>query len=204
MTMYILIGGNHSSTPMSDAQIARLCNTVIKKLNGENPRIVSVPFMLPREDWEWKFRDRRLPLFEQQFGKKFEAILAYPDTFRDDVKWANVIYIHGGDDVLLAHYLDKFKDLEGLFAEKIVVASSAGADYISKIFWTCDWRAVMNGRGLVEVAVITHFDGEFGKDDPRGPVDWAAAKEELTAATNLPIYTIREGEFEIFEEGKRS
>lgn len=199
-TTYILIGGNDSQ--MTDVQNVAFRNAILEKLSGENPRIASVPFMMPREDWEWRFRNHRMPMFQQKFGENCEARLTYPDTFREDVKWANVIYIHGGDDVLLAHYLNKFKDLEELFAGKIVIGSSAGADYVSKIFWTCDWRAIMNGRGLLDVAVITHFDSDFGEDDPRGPVDWAAAKRDLEAATDLPVCALHEGDFEVFEVGK--
>ncbi|MCL2037419.1 Type 1 glutamine amidotransferase-like domain-containing protein [Candidatus Saccharibacteria bacterium] len=199
MTTYILSGGNDSQ--MTDAQVAKLRAAILSGLNNE-PRVLSVSFALLREDWEWKFRDRRTPAFQRLFDKNYDARLAYPDTFREDVKWANVIYIHGGDDTLLAHYLDKYEDLKELLAGKIVIGASAGADYLSQIFWTCDWRTVMNGRGLVKAAVITHFDSEYGKDDPRGPVDWAAAKHELAAETDLPIYLIREGDIEVFEKGE--
>lgn len=48
---------------------------------------------------------------------------------------------------------------------------------------------------------LAHYESEFGADDPRGPIDWHAAKEELEAYHDkkLPVYALREGEFEILE-----
>jgi peptidase E len=192
-TTYILFGGNDSI--MTDTQRAKLSRAITKELGGNKPKVLSVMFAALREDWEWKFRDRRRPAFERLFGKNYDARLAYPKDFRGDLKWANVVYIHGGDDTLLAHYLDQYQDLAELLAGKVVVGSSAGADYPSKLFWTCDWRELRQGRGLVDASVITHFGSDYGNDDPRGPVDWQAADEELAQATDLPIYKLREGEF---------
>jgi hypothetical protein len=200
MTTYILLGGHDSA--MTDSQNAALRDAISEKLNGKKPQIASVSFAMLREYWEIRFRDRRMPAFERLFGRNFDAKMAFPDTFREDCAWANVIYIHGGDDNLLEYYLDKFKDLRRIFSGKIILGTSAGADYLSKMFWTCDWRKVMSGRGLAEVAVITHFSGNYGYDDPRGLVDWKAAEKELRAATDVPVYLLREGEFEIFEDSK--
>jgi len=58
----------------------------------------------------------------------------------------------------------------------------------------------MNGRGLVDVAVITHFGSEFGSNDPRGAIDWNQAEKNLCEATASPIYKIHEGDLEIFHE----
>lgn len=196
MTTYILHGGYISK--MTDAQDTKLRDTVLEKLNSEKPRVAFVPFAGIREVWEGKFAENAV-FMDRLFGDNYESRLTLPDTFRDVCNWANVIFIKGGDDVLLAHYLNQFEDLTEIFAGKIVIGSSAGADYLSKIFWTCDWRKNMNGRGLVNVAIIPHFGSDYGGDDPRGAVDWNSAEQELRAATDLPIYPIQEGEFEIFE-----
>jgi peptidase E len=201
MTTYILFGGNDRE--MTDAQNAKLRDAVLAKLNGAKPKIASVMFANLREDWEWKFRDRRTPVFQRLFGENYEAHLVYPDQFRDEIKWANVVYLHGGDTTLLAYYLDKFKDLPEIFADKIVIGSSAGACYISAITWEGDWRFVRRDvcRGLVKVASIPHFASAYGADfDPRGAIDWPTAEKELRAATDLPIVKLPEGEFEMFEE----
>jgi len=127
MTTYILLGG--SDRGMTDEQNEKLRDAILENLHAEKPRILSVMFAVLREDWEWKFRDRRTPTFRRLFGKNYEAKLAYPDSFRKDVNWANIVYLHGGDDTLIAHYLDKFEDLKGLFDGKVVIGSSAGAVY---------------------------------------------------------------------------
>lgn len=202
MTTYILFGG--AIRNMTDAQNQNLRDAILERLNSENPRIADVTFAEPREVWEQKFRDKHTPTFQRLFGENYQARLVMPDSFLDDVKWANVVYLHGGDATFLAYYLDKFKDLAEIFTGKVVIGTSAGALYLSAIAWNADWREVKPGRGLVNVAVIPHFNGQFGKDDPRGSIDWAAAKRELSSATSLPIYEIPECEFEVFMEGKRS
>ena len=199
MTTYILFGGNDSDK--TDAQNKNLRDAVLARLNGEKPRVASVMFASLREDWEWKFRDRRTPIFERLFDGNYEARLVYPNNFREDCAWANVIYLHGGDTTLLAYYLDQFDDLREIFANKIVVGSSAGAEYPAEICWEGDWREVRHYRGLLKIGVIPHFDSTYGADfDPRGAIDWKKAEQELRAATDLPVYLLHEGEFEVFEE----
>jgi len=200
MTTYILVGGYDSK--MTDEWSAKMRNTVLEKINGDKPRILSVPFASLREDWEWKFRDRRMPAFERLYGKDFQAKLAYPDTFREDAKWANVVFLHGGDTTLLAHYLNKFDNLHELFADKVVIGSSAGAEYLAAFGYELDWRRahVGSSRGFVQAAILVHYRSDYSENDPRGPIDWIKVEQELRAATDLPVYLLREGEFEVFEE----
>lgn len=195
-TTYILHGGYISG--MTDTQNAKFRDVILDKLNGKKPRVAFIPFAGPRETWEGKFA-KNADFMERLFDDNYEAKLVLPDAFRKAIAWANVVLIKGGDDVLLAHYLNQFKDLREMFSGKIIIGSSAGADYLSKIFWTGDWREIMDGRGLVDVAMIPHFGGEYGGDDPRGPINWEEAEQELRAATDLPVHLIREGEFEVFE-----
>ena len=192
-TTYILCGGNDAG--MTGAQNLKLRKTILARLNGEKPRIASVLFAKLREDWEINFRDKRTPVFDRLFDKNYEAHLVFPDTFREEAKWANVIYLHGGDPVLLKYYLDKFDDIREIFASKIVIGSSAGTCYLSKLGYEIDWRKIMPWSGLVDIAQIVHFKSSFGDDDPRGKLNWDKMAKELREATDLPIYLIREGDF---------
>lgn len=197
MTTYILHGGYTSG--MTDAQSNKLRDAILSKLNDDKIKFAIIPFAATRDNWEKKFESRNKSLAKRLFGDNYEIRLAYPDTFYGDCDWANVIFIQGGDYSLLSHYLDQFSDLAKVFANKIVIGSSAGADCLSEMFYDGDWRKIGKGYGLVDVASIPHFGGEYGNDDPRGPIDWSKAEQELRGATDLPIYLIREGEFEVFE-----
>lgn len=197
MTKYILVGGADRKYPTyTQALRAEIAKTLPGPL-----KVLSCFFAEPREVWEEKFALRER-WFKESLGEATSITLAFPDTFRSQVKAADIIYLHGGDDVLLAHYLDDVSDLAGLWDGKIVIGSSAGANYLAKSYWTCDWRQVGKGGGLVDLNVIPHFDSEeYGTQDPRGPIDWTAARQELQTSLGPDgqVTLLREGEFVVVE-----
>jgi len=57
----------------------------------------------------------------------------------------------------------------------------------------------MDGFGILPIKFLPHFKSSFGHDDPRGPIDWDKAYEELkNYKEDLPIYALEEGEFKVF------
>lgn len=192
-THYILVGGN-------DRASKRYWLNLQKAINApKGAKILSCLFAKPREDWENRYYTFWKPLLTAAFEDS-TCEMAKPDTFRKQVAEADIIYIHGGDDALLATYLDKFEDLAEMFEGKVVIGSSAGADYIADHYWGYDWREVRKGRGLVDADVITHFGADTAPTpplvDPRESVDWEKAKEALeNAVKGQKVTTIREGEF---------
>ena len=56
--------------------------------------------------------------------------------------------------------------------------------------------------GILPIKFIPHYQSDFGRDDPRGPIDWAKAYQELAAFgdRSLPISAIPEGKFIIIEK----
>jgi hypothetical protein len=197
MTKYILAGGADRKFKGYGENLA----TEIFKAVNQPIHFLSCFFAEPREEWESKFADR-LDWFRQNFGKNGRYELAFPDRFIDQLKASNVVYIHGGDDDLLTYRLSQFKDLERLFEGKVVVGSSAGADWLSSNFWTCDWREVRRGSGLTGLNIIPHFESEeYGMSDPRGPINWKQANTELqtTIGAGKAVTLLREGEFIVVE-----
>lgn len=196
MTTYILAGGADRKTPEFGE---RLAAEVHKKINRP-VRVLSCLFAEPREVWSEKFASR-MPWFQQFFGAATDVELAFPDQFPDQARRADVIYLHGGDDVLLGHYLDAYNDIRDMFLGKIVVGSSAGADWLSTNFWACDWRKTMHGSGIVPLSIIVHSGSDYGNEDTRGPIDWQLAEAEFQAAIGAgkTITHLPEGEFVVFE-----
>lgn len=197
VTKYILAGGGDYKNTQTFSP--RLAAEVRKQITGP-VKVLSCLFAEPREVWEAKFAKRE-PWFRQMFGDDTSVELAFPDVFSEQVSKADVVYLHGGDDALLGHYLDQVKDIRGLFADKIVVGSSAGANWLSSACWTCDWRAVRHGAGLVPLNIIVHYGSDFGEHDPRGPIDWQSAETDFQAVleTGAQITRLPEGEFVVFE-----
>ncbi len=134
-------------------------------------------------------------------GVEPEFVLAIPDNFDQQCTKTDVIYFHGGDDYLLQYWMRKF-DLSKIFEDKIVATNSGSSDMLSKYYWTCDWRECQEGFGVLPIKFIPHYDSSFGSDDPRGPVDWNKAMEELKdfGEPDLPIYALHEGDYIVFED----
>lgn len=171
----------------------------IRKFKAAPFRVAAVFFGEPRELWKEKF-DSRNDLYKSLFGEDSQIRLVAPESFLNDVAWADVIYLHGGYADKIAQYLDKISDLKKLFSDKIVIGDSAGAVYLARDAWEA-WtdERLTHGRGLVSIAVIPHFESKIYNTDD-AIVDWESAKREMSSETDLPICPIHEGDFEIFEE----
>lgn len=195
-TKYILNSGGirHSS------EKAREFFHEVLKGFGENPQLLICAFAQPRECWETKFAEDEA-MFRNMFEKNAQPLLdlAFPDTFEEQLRQSSVIYIHGGDDHLIQYWLRKF-DLPKLWEGKTVATNSAGSHAMAQHFWTCDWRRCMDGLGILPIKFLAHFQSEYGKHDLRGPINWEDAYSQLQefGDKNLPIYALKEGEFEVF------
>jgi hypothetical protein len=196
MTRYILNSGGISKAPDRGASFFA---EIVKGL-GKSGHILMCFFAQLREDWEMKFAEYSEGFQEQlpaEIKPKFE--LAFPDRFVQQVSNADAIYLHGGDDHLVQYWLRQFDPK--IWTGKVVATNSASSNALSSSFWTCDWRQCFDGQGVLPIKFISHFNSDYGSDDPRGPIDWEAARKELEAHgdTSLPIYALEEGEFEVFE-----
>ncbi len=207
MTKYILQSGNVKDYPEKrkkyNKEVFRdfLSGGKDEKTRDESVKILFNFFSQKREDWEMKYKnyDNRL---KKDVDLKLETKMAMPDEFAEQCQWADVIIFAGGDDDLLQYRMSKF-DVPKIWEGKVVTGGSAGADYLVDFFWTLDWRKVMTGSGIVPVKFIPHYKStNYTKDDPRGPVDWKKAYEELKnyGDKNLPIHALEEGDFVVFEK----
>jgi hypothetical protein len=194
MTTCILAGGADKKNPSYNTELA----AEVRKIAPGPLRVLSCFFAEPREVWEGKVASRT-DWFKTVFGADTQITLAFPDVFAEQIEACDLVYLHGGDDVLLETYLNRYPDLAELWRDKIVIGSSAGANYLAVKYWTCDWRMVRTGSGLSGLNVIPHFESEtYGKEDPRGPIDWQAAKAELQAVVGDETVTVvSEGEFTV-------
>jgi hypothetical protein len=168
---------------------------------GSAPKFVLCNFAQAREYWEAKFARYCSSISEnmpEDVRPAFE--LAMPDVFVEQCRKADIIYFSGGDDYLLQYWMKRY-DLAELFKDKVVSTNSASSDMLATCFWTCDWRECMDGLGMLPIKFIPHYQSDWGENDPRGPIDWQAAYDNLAAYgdTSLPIYALKEGEFKVFE-----
>lgn len=196
MTKYVLNSGGIKRQPTLKRQFHQ---EIVKGL-GDNPKFLLCNFAQGREYWETKFQGYSDTIVEDMadgVNPSFE--LAIPADFVEQCKRADVIYIHGGDDHLLQYWIKQF-DYRTLFKDKVIAGNSAGSDMLATHHWTCDWRACADGLGILPIKFIPHYMSNFGDADPRGPINWQKAYDDLAAYgdINLPIHALKEGEFIVF------
>lgn len=196
MTKYVLNSGGVSK---NTDKAKKFFQEVVTGL-GNTPKILLCFFAIAREDWEAKYAQdlQEIPeLLGAEVDASFE--LALPETFVTQLKNCDAVYLHGGDDHLLQYWLKQF-DLPKLWEGKVVTTNSASSNALSKYFWTCDWRACMDGLGILPIKFLPHFKSSYGSTDLRGSIDWDKAYEELKnyKDTSLPIYALEEGDYQVF------
>ncbi len=198
MTKYVLNSGGIKHQP----DLKKQFHHELAKDLGSNPKFVLCIFAQAREYWEPKFpgySDSILEDMPEGVTPSFE--LAMPATFAKQCQQADVIYFSGGDDHLLQYWMKQF-NLAELFKDIVVATNSASSDMLATHHWTCDWRQCADGLGILPIKFIPHYQSDFGNDDPRGPVDWQKAYDELAAYgdTSLPIHALKEGEYIVMEQ----
>ncbi len=198
MTKYVLNSGGIKH----QLELKKQFHQEIVKGLGSNPVFLLCNFAQGREYWESKFRGYSDTITEDMpegVNPSFE--LAMPATFKEQCKHADVIYFHGGDDYLLQYWMKQF-NFADLVKDKVVATNSASSDMLATQHWTCDWRACADGLAILPIKFIPHYQSNFGNDDPRGPIDWQKAYDDLAAYgdTSLPIHALKEGEFIVVEK----
>ncbi len=102
-------------------------------------------------------REEDIEQFEKNKGNKillFET--ADKESFPEQVKGADVIYLHGGHSGKLLGALKKYPNLKELFEGKIVAGDSAGANVLTSAFYS-QKIGVSEGLGLVPIKIISHY-----------------------------------------------
>lgn len=197
MAKYVLNSGSVGNYP----ELAKKFFTEVVKDLGKSPKLLICCFAQPREDWEEKFANdtKNTDFFPEDVNPVFE--LAFPETFKKQIGECDAMYIHGGDDHLVQYWLRQF-DLPKIWDGKVVATNSASSNALGEHFWTCDWRRVMDGFGILPIKFLSHYESDFGVDDPRGPIDWKFAYKELESYkdSSLPIHALREGEYVVIEQ----
>lgn len=192
MTKFILIGGYPRRAEDGGKALAE---EMVKGFNDPIKLLICY-FARPRIHWEVNMVEDRLFFAGHLSDRKVEYQMAQVDTFIEQLRWVNVMYIRGGTTAALLEKLaqsgDWIKELDG----KTIAGSSAGAMVIAKYNYNLDTLELSEGLGLVPVKVLVHYRSNYNAPN----IDWDKAKAELKAyKEDLPILALREGEFKVYE-----
>lgn len=194
MTRYILAGGCDRLHSEYLTQLARVIHTETDK-----PSILSCWFSNNDEKAIESFPEYR-DHFLEYFNKGSMFTKADKENFMEQVEASDVIYFHGGHTELLMAAMSRYKDLAVAFEGKIVVGSSAGANFISKFGFSPSKSEATIGQGLVDVSVLVHYgsSGYNGKSFMSG--FWKDAINTVRQAAGCnEVILLPEGTFTVID-----
>ncbi len=199
MTKYILHGGGVRDS----ADEGRTFFAEMGVDLGRNPKILLCFFAEPKQVWQRKYAEWRVRIAAFLPKQSVTYGLATVEDFTKQCESYDALYIYGGSTRRIIETFKQFGNRSELLGRfKAVAGQSAGALLLSKYGWDCTERTIVEGLNLVPVKTLVHYQSEsYGADDPRGPVDWEKAWNELAAydSPTIPIIELPEGQFEVYE-----
>lgn len=194
MTTLIVAGGNDRSTdPTYGSRLAEVVKKIVEK-----PVILSCFLSWPIEQQHEHWQDY-VPWFKDNFGD-IEILEATQDNFYDLAERADVIYLHGGRTKELLANLPDFEKSKRAFRGKVVIGSSAGANYLS----TCcismsEGFDIAQGSGILGQPVMVHYRTKQFENTAYSPADWDDAEIRLgEQGGGRTIVCVPEGSFAVF------
>ncbi len=189
-TTFILAGGNDRTT---EGYGQRLAHEITKYI--ARPKILSCFYSWPASTWEAKAVDWK-GWFSQYFGEDIAFDYAKTETFLSQIDWADVIYLHGGDTQMLFDTLPATDSLIMHFKGKIVVGSSAGANVLSKNYWSSKRALPNHGLGFADVNVMVHYGALMMGERSRTAEDWLHEEAAFQRKVgNEDVKRLPEGQF---------
>lgn len=194
MTKVILVGGYPRKAQDGGKAFAE---ELIKDFK-QPVKILECLFARPRDNWEKAFAEDKEFFTSLLPNNKLEFQMALPEKFKEQVKWADAIYIRGGaSEAILLELQKQSKGWIEELSGKTLAGSSAGAHAISKYYYGLDDLKIGEGLGLLPLKVIVHYRSNYNA--PK--IDWDKAEQELkNYKGELEIVKLREGDFRVFNQ----
>lgn len=182
-TRIILHGGNSDRNTDKNE---KFYNEIIDGIDSDAIRVLCVYFARPEHRWEESYDDDQIAFrrVERETGCEIETKLAKSadiDTFLQDIVESDVLFMNGGmkgylKETLLAIGAERFWNvLDG----KTLVGISAGANVLSKYYYSMVADGIREGTGFLNIKLLTHYS----PDEPQQMEMLKAYGEDLQVAT---------------------
>jgi len=192
MTRYILSGGYPWKAPDGGKAFFE----ELARGYEEPVKILECLFARPEDAWTKAYVEEQELVARLLPDKNIEFQLARRDAFIEQIRWANTIYLRGGDTAALLAALAQYPGWEKELGGKTLAGGSAGAMVIAKYSYSIDELALEDGLGLLPIKVQVHYRSDYNAPH----VDWDNADEALASyKEKLPVWNLGEGEFKVFE-----
>lgn len=192
--MLILAGGCDREYPSYWNNLSRVVLSEI-----DQPTILSCMFSQDLEGRSLRHEafDR---LFREYFGNQVSIAHATEENFYQQVADADVIYLHGGRTDKLLQAIPDIGKFKHAIKGKIVIGSSAGANFLSSVCFSPSRGEVMRGSGLVPFGVVVHYGIDSFENSTYTYEFWRSAANSVRDALKggLPIL-LPEGQFVVID-----
>ena len=196
MTKYILAGGNDRTVDNYPAILKRELPKTLSEV-----RLLSCFFSVSKEEWQEKSQSWQ-KWFADKLGIEHYDWANY-DNFTDKLGQTDIVYFHGGNTKLLLKQIVNYPQLQKLFDGKIVIGSSAGANMLSKNYWSSTLAEPGKGLGVLDINIMVHYGANElgGSNIRRDANDWEQEKKAFQdfIGTKQPVTPIPEGNIKVFE-----
>lgn len=190
-TTFILAGGNDRTT---DGYAKRLEAELIKHIPSR-PKLLSCFFSAPENEWPIKYQNWK-EWFTTSFSFEFDYDYAQKATFLQQIDEADIIYLHGGNTQLLSEALPDTDQFKAHLQGKVVVGSSAGANILSKNYWSSTKAVPRHGLGILDINIMVHYGTTNHEGRTRISEDWKKEEMEFRKFVDAgEIVHIPEGQF---------
>lgn len=189
MTRILLHGGNADN---GSERNARFFTDILTGFNKSEVRILCIYFARPEGRWEDSFATDESSFKARaiELGKDVDLILATYDIekFLDEFEKADVIFINGGykghlRSALAGIGVNKVREM---IRGKTLVGISAGANMLSKYYYSLASGGIREGIGLLDIKLLTHANSDAA-------TQYIALLKSYKE--NLPLVTIVEEEY---------
>jgi len=182
MTKFILHGGGTRKDSAKNKNFFQQISTASK--GGD---LLIVCFAQPKKEWKKHFEHEKKKFSHIRSDLNFILADNSPKKFCQQIKKANAIYIKGGDDGLLQKKIKPIENFEELIQGKTIAGSSAGANFLSKYYYSTDNNRIEEGIGILQIKLFTHYT----------PNHRTGLRELFTYKDDLEIINLLETDFTI-------
>jgi peptidase E len=187
-TKYILHGGESSRRTVDND---RFFKEIVDSTDSKNIKILCVYFARPEHRWQESFYEDKLAFEQQKSEKSLDIQIASREDFKEQIAASNVVFINGGFKGFLKEALEELGNFKELIQNKVIVGISAGANILSKYYYSQGAEDIKEGAGVLPIKVFCHYlDGNVQE-----LIKLERYKE------NLPVYKIEEEKYVVLEQG---
>jgi len=176
MTKYVLHGGE---TKQASANNDRFFREMVRGFDTR-AHILLVYFASAKSRWTKLAEQDKRNFAEAAPAIRLRFIVASDDAdeFVQQVKAADIVYMRGGRDLFIHSFLRQIPDFGRLLEEKVVGGSSAGAQVLSRYYYTRREGKVKEGLGILPIKTCAH-------SNTVGPEEIAALKAHESSVNLL-------------------